>query len=76
MKIINKQFLCTTFITFTLNQLPCPYARAVYPSLKTCIYSKSKQFLEKPVQGFILNWYFAPLHLPPAGNTEFLKQHA
>lgn len=23
-----------------------------------------------------INWYFMPLHLPPAGKTEFLKQHA
>lgn len=74
--MINKQFLCITFITSALHQLPCPYAKVVYPSLKTHIYSTSKQFLQKPVQGFILNWYFTPLHLPPAGNTEFLKQHA
>lgn len=76
MKTINKQLLRTTFFTSALHRLPCPYAKVVYPSVKTCIYSTSKQFPEKPVQGFVLNWYFMPLHLPPAGNTEFLKQHA
>jgi len=74
--MINKQLLCTTFSYSALHQPPRTYTEAVYPSLKTCVYSTSKQFPEKPVQSFIFNWYFTPLHLPPAGNAEFLKQHA
>lgn len=67
-KIVSKQLLCATFIISALHRGPHPRARTVSHTLEAGIQPSSVQLLEKPAQGFALNWYFVPLHLLPAGS--------